>query len=1675
MKPPHLSRVFGLAMVVCATASHLAAIGIGPTAATPSTIVLNAPATVTITSQITDPTLLPAGVNLVRMDASGPTIVGVLHDDGLNGDAAAGDGIYSYQFTVTPSSVGAIGYQVTAAFRGVLLRSQTSVFYVNVVPGAPSITDFTPKTGPVGTLVTITGNNFAPYTGVVPQLSMAKLGGGTINAPLASLSNTSVSFVAPTGAATGNLAVSIGGGLSATTTQPYTLTASTSFSVSAAPGTASLIQGQSVTYAVSLASTNGFGQLAALSVAGVPNGVTATFKPTQITAGQTSILTLTAPASQPLAANQALSVTAAATIDGMAVSQNAAATLSVVAPTTSFLGRTVVTDSQETPLGGVTVTMLGKDGNGNTTGCTGSGLSDGAGNFNLTGLPSSCVGPQLIGFDGTTVTSPAGKYSGVSLVYTLASGQVTASPVLVHLPRVDNVETFLVQQNAAADQSYSYKSIPGLSVTVYANTTLTMPDGTTPNPFALGAIQVAVDRLPDLKAAVPTMIGVFFVSFQPTNGTASQPIAVTFPNTLNTPAGTDMPLLTLDPTRGKMVPYGTGTVSSDGSQVIPDPDPTHPGHRYGLVHFDWHGQMPPPPNSNNPGGGGGCTLLGCSGGGGTGGAGGAGAGGAGAGGGGGSGTGGGGGTGAGGNSGAGGSSCSGSGNSNASGGDPCNEAGPPIGGEPVDLASGLEYFSVTDIALSGTRGSISIQRVYRTLTSTDGPFGLGTGMQYGWQLDTGSPSSATAINLISPDGNQFLFSRQSDGTLTNSSIPSLQGAVMSINSSGQASLRYYNGTVYQFQTFAGVSYLASITDRNGNTINFTVVQGSRTTLRITQITDPVGRSLNLTLDSNGHITSVTDPIGRTVSYTYNASGTLATVTNPASGLTRYQYDSQNRMTSMIDPRGVTVFQNTYDANGRVSQQIGPDGSITQFVYTLVNPLVATSPVVATTVTDALGNQTSYRFNVQGFVTNVTDALGQSKTFLRDPGTNQPLQVSGPAQCTVCGPLGQGDHSYTYDAKGNKLTYTDALGNTTRYTYDPVFNQIKSVTDPLGHKSTYTYDSAGNLSSFVDQNGSTTKYTYGTNGVLVQVTDPLGNDTTIGYDGFANPTSVTDALGNVSKVVFDAVSRPVVTTDPLGRTTTIGYDALSRIVSVRDGRGNMTRFSYDPVGNLLSLTDARGNSTTFTYDSLNRVKSRTSALGKTETYQYDLNGNVILFTDRRGQTSSFQYDVLNRRVREIYQDGAVVTRSYDAYSRLQAVNDSVGGVFGFAYDLNGSTIAQSEPTGTVQYVRDQLRRIASRQVNGHNAVAYTYDSVGNVLRASMTGAGISYSYDARNLPLSASRTNGVSTSYAYDLLGRVLSITHSKGTTSLNTQAYGYDPIGNRISASNDISQPLITSAAGASVDNADELLTYGQTTYTYDANGNRLAETSPSGTVKYQWDSRNRLASIMDATGNVTSFQYDFLRNLLEIDRTSAGITTTQSFVVDSLTNVVALTETSGLPVAVLTGTSIDSHYASVDSSGQALFALGDPLGSTVAVTDASGTAVFTIDYEPYGQTTLVGSTDYPFLFTGRNAATKGVFYFRDRYYDALAGRFLSEDSVDQSKSDIDLYRYVRSNPVTATDPTGHDPASSVSQGACKAACYAQLRNHSKDPEPFQWLNQCLIDCDNPNGNKQCPQPSPNH
>ena len=98
-----------------------------------------------------------------------------------------------------------------------------------------------------------------------------------------------------------------------------------------------------------------------------------------------------------------------------------------------------------------------------------------------------------------------------------------------------------------------------------------------------------------------------------------------------------------------------------------------------------------------------------------------------------------------------------------------------------------------------------------------------------------------------------------------------------------------------------------------------------------------------------------------------------------------------------------------------------------------------------------------------------------------------------------------------------------------------------------------------------------------------------------------------------------------------------------------------------------------------------------------------------------------------------------------------------------------------------------------------------------------------------------------------------------------------------------------------------------------------------------------------------------------------------------------------------------------------------DGLGSPVARTDAAGAVVSRTRYEPYGLT--AGGATPTIGFTGHvNDAETGLVYMQQRYYDPVAGRFLSIDPVTTDANtggSFNRYAYAGNNPYTYIDPDG--------------------------------------------------------
>jgi len=189
-----------------------------------------------------------------------------------------------------------------------------------------------------------------------------------------------------------------------------------------------------------------------------------------------------------------------------------------------------------------------------------------------------------------------------------------------------------------------------------------------------------------------------------------------------------------------------------------------------------------------------------------------------------------------------------------------------------------------------------------------------------------------------------------------------------------------------------------------------------------------------------------------------------------------------------------------------------------------------------------------------------------------------------------------------------------------------------------------------------------------------------------------------------------------------------------------------------------------------------------------------------------------------------------------------------------------------------------------------------------------------------------------------------------------------------------------------------------------------------SNTTSYAWDYENRMTSVtLPGSGGTVSFKYDpFGRRIYK--SSSSG---TSVYAYDGV-NLIEEANSSGAAVARYSQTqNIDEPLAMLRSAATSYYH-ADGLGSISSLSNAAGSIANTYTYDSFGKLTAsAGSLVNPFQYTARESDTEtGLYYYRARYYDPGAGRFLSEDPL-RFRVGINHYRYVRNNPVNLTDPTG--------------------------------------------------------
>lgn len=880
------------------------------------------------------------------------------------------------------------------------------------------------------------------------------------------------------------------------------------------------------------------------------------------------------------------------------------------------------------------------------------------------------------------------------------------------------------------------------------------------------------------------------------------------------------------------------------------------------------------------------------------------------------------------------------------------------------------------------------------------------------------------------------------------------------------------------QAVGNVLKLGFIRDQNGNTLAITRNPNGT----IGKITDAAGRQANFSYDSSQHCTNIQTPDGGHITIAYDAQGNLTQVTDLAGVTTTYTYNGGNLLSSMTAAGKTTSFTFDSTRPGSVARVTDPLGQYTDYSYnTTTRTVTRTDPDGGTSIygntngltstqVDRLGKTTSTAYNTANLPTSVTDARGKTTFFDYDSKGNCSKVTDPKGNIT----------SYSYDVNSNLLSKTDPLGNIWTYLYDSNNNLVR-VTTPLNRFTTYAYDAKGQLTSYTLPGGGVHSFSHDAYGQLTGMTDPVGNQTTLTYDfAHLNLASMTDPRGKTTTYQYDANRRLTrktladassfryeydccalsTITDPNNHVTAFNRDALLRISAKTDPMGKLTSYTYNSLDSLTSMTNALGQATSFGYDTDQRLTSLVNPLGKSVTLGLDPAGNTTSVTTERGKTSLLTYDAvdlqttfqdpLGRTVSTITRDGnnsistitnargttislvrdaegritskrygatTVAAYFFDAAGNLYSVTDSIG-TRTMNHDAAGRATSIGYPDGTsLSIAYDQADNIDSMMYPANLEVTYTYDARNRITGVAFAGYALSLGYDAGGNLTSETRSNGQQSAYTYDAADRLTGVSHHNGSSVLANLAYPRDSIGQIVSESGTYPLTLRLGSRNATsvFNDADGLVTSGGDAYTYDLDGN-LTGISGSRSMVASYDAENR-PTLITRGGTTRTYVYDGLGNRVRIQSGS----TARNLHHDHMGRVVFETNASG-QVTVEYIYAGNRLVASGTPSDGFLFYHYGKAGNTLALTNASGTVATTYAYSPFGDViNRSGPSATSFTYVGAYGVMdegSGLFFMRNRYYDAMTGRFLQRDPISFAGG-YNLYRYVGDNPVSRTDPLG--------------------------------------------------------
>ena len=660
-------------------------------------------------------------------------------------------------------------------------------------------------------------------------------------------------------------------------------------------------------------------------------------------------------------------------------------------------------------------------------------------------------------------------------------------------------------------------------------------------------------------------------------------------------------------------------------------------------------------------------------------------------------------------------------------------------------------------------------------------------------------------------------------------------------------------------------------------------------------------------------------------------------------------------------------------------------------------------------------------------------------------------------------------AWNLSINGLAVSNRTATGVISSRTYDALGRMI-STTDGRGNTTTLAYDATGRLADTTDATGATTAYGYDALGRQTSVTNALGLVITTTYDLDGNVVSQRGAQYPVD-YIYDEYGRMATMTTyrtedlTHGDATTWHYDEATGLLVFKeyaDGKG--PTYDYTPDGRLARRTWVRGISTDYAYDALgNLVSLDYSDETPDITYTRDRLGNVLSVVCIGVSTNLYAYSRLGQLTNEV-QNGTTIVRSYDTLGRETgyAIGDGVaaGSATLYAYDELGRFSAVSSKANVFSYSylpgsdlvsgmtantghaweriyepdRDLIATVHNRY--GARTISrfdYTNDELGRRVARVDSGEAFSesacelYSYNDRSEVVGSQRFFGS------DLSDRSRLVPN-------RSFGYSYDPIGNRLSSTEDSDRtPVVT------LYESNELNQYVQnsnavslTAFEYDADGNMTFD----GRFRYSWNGENRMIraeeAVVPTNRAPTTITYAYEEHGRMITKIITGTNTIARSLLWDGYNIVRETD-NGVSTYNIWGLDLDGTLQGCGGVGGLLavaktnglhIALYDANGNVSDYVSATGSISDHYEYSPFGESLVLQGESFTHQFSTKPyCILTGLSEYQLRKYNSTLGRWISRDMIEENGA-VNLYLSFQNHPIGEIDLLGN-----VSFADCWSLC----------------------------------------